>query len=313
MSEQVPDWFVAKYNDTVLQLAQQRERRLSGATSGGGMFVGETIFFPRMGAVEMYDSPRFAQLAIANGQMDMVSVTAKPKFVVFGIWDPDKAKINVNLAAEYGRSAAMAGFRAEDKMVVDCLNLAAANGVVSAPNVALGGAVNTANITTIGDYNTVADLDAIADGIATLGSLEMFEGEDLCMVMPFKIKMNNALDPYMALNNVRGNVPWENVKWATYERLNDNNGAPITSAGIQANTVDGVDMFLFCRNAVSSDYNNEMTKIEERVGGSLTDILGNWFQAGACAKEAAGIVRIKSKYDFNLMRKAIPIADLGPL
>lgn len=305
MTEQVPNWFIEKFDDTVTQLAQQRERRLAGFTSGGGVFIGNKVHFPRMGAVEMYDSSRFAQLALANARMDMVEVSANPKFVALGIWDPDKNKLSVNLAAEYGRAAAYAGFRAEDKMVIDALNTSAASGVTG--HNSSDGTTTNDTITTIGDYNTVADLDTIAQGVATLGSQEKFEGEDICVVMPFKVKTNNSLDPYMAMSNVNGNLPWDRINWATYERLNDQAGNPITTATL--NTTTGVDMFLFCRSAVSSDYNNEMTLINERIGGALTDMLGRWFQAGAVVKEAAGVVRIKSKYNFNLARKAIPFLD----
>lgn len=301
MTEAIPNWFIKKYEDTITHLAQQRARRLAGCTSGGGSFVGDEIFFPRMGSVEMYDSPRFAALALANAQQDMVSVKAKPKFVALGIWDPDKPKLNANIAAEYGRAAYMAGARAEDKMVIDALNLAASVGVTSAPDA--NGATTTANITTIGDYNTVADLDTIATGISTLGTHEKFEGEEICVVMPFKLKTNNALDPYMALKNVNNNLPWDNINWRTYERLNDNNGAAITAADVDATT--GVDAFMFCRSAVSCDYNNEMGKINERLGGQLTDMIGNWFQAGAIVKEATGVIRIKSKLNFALARKAL--------
>ncbi|HZL00472.1 MAG TPA: phage capsid protein [Caulobacteraceae bacterium] len=307
MSEGIPAWFIEKFDDTVKMLAQQRDRRLAGMTSGGGMFVGNSIFFPRMGAVEMYDSPRFASLALANGQMDMVEVTAAPKFVALGIWDPDIKKLNVNVAAQYGRAAAMAGNRAEDNMIVAALNSAVANGVTG---VGLNGATTTTYPTTIGSYAAVADLDTIAAGVAQLGSQEMFEGEDICMVVPFKLKTNMALDPYMALNNVRGNVPWNDLNWRTFQRLNDENGAPITQASDAGTT--GVDMFMFCRSAVSADYNNEMTTIDERIGASLTTMIGNWFQAGAAVTEATGVIRIKSQYNFTLMRKAIPIADQGP-
>jgi hypothetical protein len=307
MSENIPSWFIKKYTDTVDMLAQQRTKRVAQYTSGGGTFIGSQVFFPRMGAVEMYDSTRFAEIAMANAQMDMVSVTANPKFVVMGVWDPDKTKLNINLAAEYGRASAMAGFRAEDNMVITALNSAAANGVVGTN---ADGTTNTANIFTLGDYNTIADLDVWSAAVAQLGTQEKFEGEELCAVVPFKVKVNNSLDPYMALNNVKNNNVWDDINWTTFQRLNDQAGAPITQATDAATT--GVDMFLFCRSAVSSDYNNEMTTINERVGGRLTDLIGNWFQAGAVVKEAAGVVRVKSKYNFALARKAIPIADLGP-
>lgn len=304
MSENIPAWFIDKFDDTVKMLAQQQERRLSGCTSGGGVFIGNTIHFPRMGNVEMYDSPRFARLALANAQMDMVEVSAKPKFVALGIWDPDKTKLNVNLAAAYGRAAGMACNRAQDNMVITALNTSVTAGVTGIDK---DGNSNTANITTIGDYNTVADLDAIAEAIAILGANEKFDGEDLTVVLPFKVKTNNALDPYMALKNVNNNLPWENVNWRTFERLNDENGAVITNTSRPTTT--GVDMYLFCRSCVSSDYNNEMTIINERLGAELSDMIGYWFQAGAVATEAAGIVRIKSQYNFTLARKAIPILE----
>ncbi len=308
MSENIPAWFIKKYDDTVLHLAQQRSKRVAGHTSGGGVFIGDQIFFPRMGAVEMYDSTRFAALALANAQMDMVSVTAKPKFVAMGIWDPDKPKLSIGLANEYGVGTARAGFRAEDNMVVKALNDAVTNGIVATN---ADGSTTTTNIQTLGDYNTVADLDLISTAVAQLGTNEMFEGEDICVVLPFKTKVNNSLDPYMANSNVNNNdLPWAQLSWATFERLNDQSGAPMTPASVApGGSSTGVDMFMFCRSAVSSDYNNEMTTIQERLGQSLTDMIGRWFQAGAVVKEATGVIRIKSKYNFTLSRKAIPIIE----
>lgn len=311
MSEGVPSWFINKYSDEVRHLAQQRERRLAGAVSGGGVFIGDHVYFPRMGAVEMYDGTRFNPLALANAQQDMVSVQAKPKFVALGIWDPDKSKLSVNLATEYAKSATYAGFRAEDKLIVDALNLATANGVVGTN---ADGTTNTANITTLGDYNTVMDLDVIANAIAQLGTQEAYQGEEIVAVVPFKIKTNNALDPYMVQSKIVGSTPWDNVNWVTYERLNDQTGVPITQASsLPGGASTGVDTFIFAKSAVASDYNNEMTLINERLGTMLTDMIGKWFQGGALVKEAAGVLRIKSKYNFTLSRKAIPIADLGPM
>ncbi len=302
---QLPNWFIAKYNAEVALRAQQRERRLAGAVTSGGTFMGDYVYFPRIGSVEMYDSHRMAQLALANASQDWINFHCKPKFAAFGVWDPDKNKLSIQAASEYARVLMAAANRAEDKLIVDQLNNAAINGVqgVDANNANIG-AVD--NITTLGDYNTVVDLDLLSTAIAQLGTNEMFEGEELTWVTPFKVKVQTGLDPYKVFSNVNNDdLPWNQLSHRTYERLYDNNGTPAVPA-----TSTGVDTYLFARSAVVSDYNNEMTEINERWGIALTDVMGKWFQAGAGVREPKGVIRIKSKYNFNIARTGMPFHNV---
>lgn len=293
MTQNLPNWFTKKYDQSSVQhIAQQRERRLGGTVSMIGSFVGDTVYFPRMGKVEMYDSPRMARIALANADMDMISLQAKPKFILMGVWDPDKKKLSVDTAAEYGRAQATAYVRAEDRIIRDVLASAAAVGV--------GNTAGTfVPITTIGDYTTVADLDTVAQGIAVLGGQEMWEGQEVTYVSPFILKANMALDPYMAKTDVKGNLPWNELNWRTYEELPKNGDGT------------GVDTFLYARSAIGYGFNDDLTKIEGREDAALTDLIGNWFQAGAMAREPAGIVRIKSKIPTALARKPVPIIDMA--
>lgn len=300
---QLPNWFIPKFQDEVALRAQQRDRRLGGAVSSGGMFVGDYVYFPRIGQVEFYDAVRMSQIAFANTSQDWINFHCKPKFAQFGIWDPDKGKLSISAAAEYAQVLVAAANRAEDKLIVDALYNAVANGVqgVDASNTNQGAAET---IATLGDYNTTMGLDLIAQAVSTLGTNEMFEGEELILVTPFKNKVQNSLDPYKVLSNVNDtDLPWSGVRHITYERLYDNNGATIVPA-----TATGVDCYLFARSAVVSDQNNDMTDINERWGIALTDVIGKWFQAGAGVREPKGVLRLKSKYNFNIARTTSPFS-----
>lgn len=305
MTINVPNWFIEAYNNEVqVRGGTQRARRLAGATRGGGTFVGDSVFFPRMGHAEMYDSPRMAQLAMANVEMDMIEVKAKPKFIMLGIWDPDKSKLSVSLAQEYARTVVEAGHRAEDRLIIEALDKAAVSGVTNTKGA-------TEQVTTIGDYDSIAGLDMVAEGVATLGALEMFEGQRIIAVQPFRLKTFNALDPYMAKNDVKDNLPWNDIDWRTYERL-FGNGTNREGWITHGSDATGVDTYLFAQSAVRSDYNDQMQKILGRDERALTDFLGSWFQGGATVTEPMGVLRIKSKANFDLARTPTPIIDVTP-
>lgn len=307
MTQNLPVWFTKKFETAVEQRYQQRDRRLAGAVSGGTQFIGDYAYFPRMGTVEMYDSPRFAQIALANAAMDWISLQAKPKFVLLGVWDPDKNKLSIDVANEYGIACANAGMRAEDRLIVDALNNAAVNGVTTATtpsDAAAAQGSTTENIVTLGDYNTTLDLDLVANGLAQLMTVEAFEGEDIIFVQPGKLKMNQSLDPLMYMSTVKGaELPWSQLQFRNYERLYGNSGTAISQGDGQT----GVDTYLFARSAVVSGYNDEMNKINDRIPGALTNVMGNWFQAGATVRDAKGVIRLKSKYNITLARHSMPV------
>lgn len=301
MTIQLPEWFVPKYRDQVTVRAQQRKRRLEGLTTEIGTFIGDECHFPRFGSVETYPSPRFAALQLANAEHDWVKKSASPEFVAFGLWDGDKNKLNINAATYYADSCVKAVNRAHDRQVIDELKDVAANGIANTK----GDAAET--ITTIGDYNTTADLETICEAIVELGTNEMFEDETISVIAPFKLRTQLSLDPYLAKSDMKGNRPWDEVNWRTYERLpgNGTNGA-----GWLAGGATGCDMFVFAKGAVASMANDTNVPIQERLGAQLTDMMGQWFQATSKALEPKGIIRIKTKLDFDLMRRAIPIDSI---
>ncbi|WP_338577787.1 phage capsid protein [Brevundimonas olei] len=294
MTANIKSWFTPKYFDEVHHAYQGDRNKLGDTVSGGGTFVGDKAYFPRMGAVDVYDSPEFARLILANVGQDFIELTAKPKFIAFGLWDPNAHKYTLNTAAEYGKAGAKAIIRGENQCIIDALKEAAANGVKK-----IGGAPGEVDqVHTIGDYDTVATLNDIANGIAHLGSQEAFEGEQVTCLLPFRNKMQFALDPYMASNDVKENMPWNDLSWRRNERTGGNADGT------------GVDLWLYAKSALVSGYNDKPTKIDERDGAALTDIIGEWFQAAAAARDAAGIVRIKSKANFVLSREPTPVSGL---
>lgn len=289
MTENVKSWFVPKFEQTVQHQFQQPDVRLGDTVAGGGTFVGDNCYFPRMGAVDAYENIQFAKLALANVGQDFISVQAKARFVAFGLYDPNKNKLSINTAVEYGKSAYMAIKRAEDDAIITALALAAANGVSS-----IGDTNVTENMVTIGDYNTPATLDLVAEGVANLGEQEAFAGQKVTIVAPFRNKTQFALDPYMAKSDVKDNLPWNDLNWRQSERLPKDAGT------------GGRDIFLYARDSVVSAYNDKLTAIDERDGAALTDIIGYWLQVGAAVRNVRGIVRIKTKGNFSLSRQPIP-------
>lgn len=292
MTQNIKEWFVPKFEDTVHNQYQQNTSRLGDTVAGGGTFTGDKIYFPRMGVAEAYDSPQFARLALANVAQDFIEVQASPKFIAFGLWDPNANKYSIATATEYGKQAASAIARAEDDCIIRALNTAATTGVKEI------GTANFEAVPTIGDYTVPADLDLVAEAISMLGENEAFAGEEVTIVLPFRNKVQMSLDPYMASNDVRGNMPWNDLNWKQSQRL------------AQSADGTGVDIMVYAKSALVSGYNDKLTKIDERDGPALTDIIGYWLQVGAAARNARGIVRIKTKKNFTLFREPTPTREV---
>lgn len=294
MTENVKDWFVPKWSDEVKFAYQGDANKLHDTVTGGGVFIGNKLYLPRMGVVDMYDSPDFARLVLANVDQDFIEIECRPKFVAFGLWDPNKSKYTLPTAAAYGKQGGKAVVRGENNVIIEALRRAAANGVKK-----IGTKTNqVVQVTTLGDYNTVADLDLVAEAITILGEREAFEGETVTCVAGFRNKTQFALDPYMASNDVKGNMPWNDLNWRRNERLGGNEDG------------SGTDIYIYAKSAVASAYNDAPTKIDERDGPALTDIFGEWFQAGAEVLDADGVIRIKSKKNFSLYRQPTAVEGL---
>jgi len=284
MTENVTAWFTERFETAVHSQYQQLTSRLGDTVSGGGTFVGDKVHFPRIDAVKSYKSPAFARLALANANQDMIEVSAEPEFVAFGLWDPHKHKYSIATAVEYGAQAAAAIARAEDDCIVAQLQDAATNGVKKI------GLAEMESIVTLGDYVTVANLDLVAEAMAVLGGNEVPETDKVTIAMPFRNKVQFSLDPMMSESNKKHMV-WDDLNWRRTERL------PLS------NDEAGVDIFVYAKSAIVSGYNDKLTKIDERDGPALTDIIGYWLQVGAKARNARGIIRIKSKRNFSLYRE----------
>ncbi|MFN4296969.1 MAG: phage capsid protein [Brevundimonas sp.] len=299
MSHNLPDWFIPKFRDAYKLRGEQKKRRLDGLAEEGGMFIGDDCHFPRFGQAETTKSSRLQELIMQQVPLDWVKIAAEPEFVSFGIWDPDKKKLNISMANAFAGAAVRSVNRARDRQHIDALRLAATNGVTNTKG-------QTENIITIGDYDTVVDLETICDAIVRLAEDEMFEGESVSVISPFKVRMNMSLDPYLAKRDMKENRPWDEVNWRGYERLPGNgaNGAGWTAAG-----ATGVDLFVHAKSAVMTVANDEDTEINERLGSRMGDLIGRWFQTASGVVEPKGVIRIRSKLDFELFRRAIPIID----
>jgi hypothetical protein len=296
MTENVKSWFIPRFETEVKQSYQQDDSRLGDTTAGGGTFIGDKCYFPRMGAVDCYDNERFARLRLANGDQDFIEVDTKPNFIAFGMYDPDASKYSINTAVEYGKSAASAIKRSEDRAIISALTTAMTAGVPDYGAGYNGNNPGKGNVmpTIIGDYNTVSTMDDVADAIALLGENEAFEGEDVTIVTPFRNKMQYALDPINYKTNVKTDMPWDKLKWRNTQLF------PVDQA------TGGRLIAVYARSAVVSAWNETMRKIDERDGRALTDIAGYWNQVGAAVRDAGGVVFIKTKGTFSLSRYAQP-------
>lgn len=303
MAHELPDGFIPKFFEEFRLRAEQKKRKLEGLAEDGGLFFGDDAHFPRIGQAETTKSSRMQELLSNQLPIDWVKTNAEPEFVSFTIWDPDKRKIPFNMAGVFATAATRTVNRARDRQHVDALAHAANNGVTNTKGV-------TENVVTIGDYNTVMDLEMIADAIVRLGTDEMFEGEDISIIAPFKLRVQNALDPYFAKQGeLKGNRPWDEIRWASYERLPGNGP---NGAGWAAGGATGVDIFVHAKSAVMTVMNDDTTDINERLGSRVGDMIGAWFQSASAVVEPKGLIRIKSKLDFALLRKAIPTFETNP-
>jgi hypothetical protein len=276
MSQNLPDWFVDKYNEEVTLRSQQMKTALAGNVENGGVFTGDHAYFPRMGQIDAIDAARLQILAATSPPLDWIPVQCKPKFLPVVVWDPDLNKLNIPVTQQFARGVVGGIARARDKMVASAIASAVATGVQGVRGTSAEATAPAAaeNIQTIGDYNTVADLDTIAQGLAVLGGNYALEGESVTFASSFKVKTNMSLDPYMANSNIRSGVlPWDDINFTTYEKL------PGDGADGLMNT--GVDCFLYAKSAVVEAYNDEYVPINERLGAVLADMFGAWFQGGA--------------------------------
>lgn len=303
MAHEFPDGFIPKFFDALRDRPSQKARRLEGLAEEGGMFVGDEAWFPRIGDAETSSITRLQELMQNTLPIDWVKTRADPQAVVFSVWDPDKNKLPFNMATVFARKAREAINRARDRQHIAALSKAATEGVINTK-----GDVET--IVTIGDYDTVVDLEMICDAIVRLGENYMFEGEDVSIIAPLKPRAHLSLDPYMAkAGDLKGNRVWDDLRWASYERLPGNGPQ---GQGWQGAGATGVDLFIHAKSAVMTVANDDDTAIDARIGDRLADLLGSWFQSAAAVVEPKGVIRVKSKLDFDLLRRAIPTYETNP-
>ena len=300
MAHELPDGFIDKYHEELkIRGGEQKTRKLGGMATQGGKFTGDDVHFPRVGSAETTKSTRLQELLQNQLPLDWIKTAAEPEFVNFTIWDPDKNKLTFDMASTFAEASARAIGRAQDRQVIDALNLAAGSGVTNTR------AENEA-VVTIGDYATVANLESICQAFVLLGEQEMFVGEQVSVIQPFRHFTQLSLDPYMAKTDMKTQQVWNQADWRTYERLPGNATTPIAGAGWVGGGATGVDIYVVAHSALAEAMNDDVTQLNERLGSRVGDMIGAWFQSASCVTEAKGLIRIKSKIDFTLLRRATP-------
>lgn len=298
----LPDWFPEMWKDEVKVLAQQMNVRIADTVENGGMFSADTCYMPRIGPVEAIKAARLQELGRVAPKLDWIKVDAEPVFLPIVIWDPDKSKMTIQVMKTLARSVVSGIARARDDMIITAFNDAALNGVQPVrgkAREAQAGNPPLENIRTIGDYNTVLNLDVLAEAYALIGDADVdVDHEKMTFVSPFRQKVQFGLDPLMTNSNTNKAVlPWDNFQFRTSQRL------------ASEDPVNGVDCYLYAYSAAATAWNDEVTDINERLGAILGDMIGQWFQGGACVKEPKAIIRIKAKKNFAIERGAIPVFD----
>ena len=292
MTYNITDGFIPKYREEFIIRAQQQKRMLDGLSEEGGVFVGDVCHFPRFGQAETTKASRLQELAMNGVPIDWVKIQAEPEFITFGIWDPDKSKMTIPMAGPFAKASVKAVNRAKDRQHIECVADAATNGVKNTKN-------EVETVTTLGSYDDEIDLEMVAEAIVQLGTDEMFEGERVSIITPFKINVQQQLDPILHKMDVKTNRVWDRIDWRTYERLPGNGTA---GAGWAAAGATGVDCFIHAQSAVMHATNDDDVEINERMGSRLGDLIGRWFQTASGVVEPKGLIRIKGKLDFALHR-----------
>lgn len=300
MAHELPDGFIPKYFEELkLRGGEQKTRKLAGMATQGGKFTGDDVHFPRVGSAETTKSSRLQELLQNQLPLDWIKTAAEPEFVNFTIWDPDKNKLTFDMASVFAAASARAIGRAQDRQIIDALNLASASGVTNTKSA-------NESVVTIGDYNTVADLETFCQAFVLLGEQEMFAGEKVSVIEPFRMMANLSLDPYMAKTDMKTQQIWNQADWRTYERLPGNGMA---GAGWVGGGATGVDIYVVAHSALAEAINDDVTQLNERLGSRVGDMIGAWFQSAAAVTEAKGLIRVKSKIDFSLLRRATPTLE----
>lgn len=305
----LPDWFPEAWKTEVDLLAQQVKPAIADTFSDGGYFSADTVYFPRVGTVEAMDQARLQEFATTGPGLDWIPLAAHPKFLPIKIWDADKSKLTIPVVQEFTKAVRAGINRALDDMCVDAL-VAAVAGInpVRGRSAEAQAAPAAETPHTIGDYNTIADWDTISEAIAYMGEQDVdIENEDLTLITSQRYKVNLSLDPLMTSGNTNmKDLPWSKLSMRASTRLP---GLPNRLTAGVAGDGTGVDMYLYARSTAVKAWNDAPTDIDERLGGSLANMFGQWFQAGAVVKQAKKLVRIKGKQNFAVTRKAIRVFD----
>lgn len=300
--QNLPDWFPEVWKEEVTVRAQQMTSRVADTIENGGMFMGDTLYMPRVGAIEAVDAARFQELVTNGPALDWIKVQSDPKFLPVRIWDPDKNKLTINTTKVLAKAVVAGIARARDDLVINALNDAALNGVAAVRGRAREAQAAPAveNIVTIGDYATTPDLDVLAEAYAKIGESEVdVDNEQITVLTPFRNKVQFGMDWLNLSNQLKSNLlPWENFTWASSERL-------------KSEDVNGIDIYVYAKSAGATAWNDDVTDINERMGGMLSDLFGQWFQGGAAIKEPKAVVRIKAKKAFAIARGAVKVNNVG--
>lgn len=308
-----PDWFPEKWQEEITLKSQQMRPKIADTVANGGMFSADTAYFPRIGSVEAMDAARLQQFASTAPPLDWIPISAAPKFLPIKIWDPDKSKLTIPIVQEFATVITGGINRAIDDLVIKAFNDAVTSGIqpVRGRSAEAQAAPAVENIVTIGDYNTVVDWDVVSEALALLGEADVdVESEQITLATSARYKVNLALDPLMTTGNTNmKDLPWSNLGLRSSSRLPGLAKGPLNASGVNDGT--GVDMYLYARSAAVTGWNDQVTDINERLGGLLADMIGQWFQGGAVVKSPEKIIRIKGKQNFSVKRKSIPIHDVA--
>lgn len=304
--DQVGNIFEKVYETKLLHAFQQKKSKLMNTVTSSGFFVGDKLYFPKMGAVVAQDLQRLQEVIMQNGAHELLELSCKPRVAAMPVADVDKEKLTPQLATEYANSTKWALDRDADKIIYDAL-LAEANKVGS-------------SIITIGNYNNDIAFDDLIEAVATIDDVDALDGEDIFAVMPARPRAKLSADLTLSMKRAeaqgiaKGQIaflnPLDDLNVVSYSGCSRVTVAPAGDPPLNAGVI-GTDVFVYVRASVGAAANDAPKMINERLGLILANMVGCWAQQGAIVKQVIGIIRIKCRRNNKVTITPLPMKQVA--
>ena len=301
--DQVEELFPDAFEARLTHELQQGTSKLGATVDNGGIFIGDSMFSPMIGAAVAQDLVRFQEIVLGAADHRMVEVKCTPKIAALPVADVDKNKLNVALAPAYAESCKMAINRELDKVIYGALRAEANRAGTLIP--------------TLGTYNTDLNWELLLQAAAMLEDVEALEGAGPCtLVLPaipkavlagqMAVALKTAHEAGISASKLRYLDPVDHVTFVTYGGCSRITAAPAGHAALGSGVI-GTDLFMYVKSAVVARANDNPKPVNERLATIMADMLGTWCQTGAVVKLPLGVVRIRCRRNSEVKITPLPI------